>query len=66
MTRTDRDRVVMVLAFTVSAFVLVSLAGIVTLAWLRRVDESVWLALFSLVTALVGAIAGYIAGKDQS
>lgn len=59
----NRDRVTLIITITVSLFLLISLVGTLMLA-LREVDTGeVWDKVFNIVGVLVGAIAGYIAGR---
>ena len=59
---TPRDRIAMVLAVVIGAFLLLSLVGVFALAWNDKAGENLWSALFALATALLGGVTGYLAG----
>jgi hypothetical protein len=61
VTRETKDTVALVLACTVAVFVFATLIAVFVLA-LRGIGlPDVWAALFSLMTALMGALAGWFA-----
>jgi L-lactate permease len=59
-----RDRITMVVAATISVFVLLSLVFTFILAVRGQETGGIWGQVFDLVAVLVGAIGGYIAGSQ--
>jgi membrane protein YqaA with SNARE-associated domain len=63
VTRDTRETVALVLACTIGAFLLLSLVGVFVLALNDNAPENLWAALFSLATALLGGVTGWLAGS---
>jgi L-lactate permease len=59
-----RDRVTVIVAVTISVFVLLSLVFTFILAIRGQETGTIWGQVFDLVAVLVGAIGGYIAGSQ--
>jgi uncharacterized membrane protein len=66
MTRDAREQIAIVLALTVAGFVMVSLIVLFVLALNGNAPDDVWGALFALVTAVLGALAGYLGGTAMA
>jgi len=63
VTEERRDQVALLLATIVGVFVLVSLVFVFVLGLRGESLDDVWAALFALVTAVLGALGGWLAGK---
>lgn len=66
MTTSPKDRTAMALVALVGVFIIGSMVLLVTMAFLGTGDgegERVWAGLFSLTTAILGAIAGWLGGS---
>ena len=66
MTEASRDRVALLLAATIGAFVLVSLVFVFVLGLRGEKLDDVWAALFALMMAVLGALGGWLAGKRSA
>lgn len=66
MTTNPKDRTIMALVGLVGVFVIGSMILLVIMAFLGTGDgngENVWAGLFSLTTAILGAVAGWLGGS---
>lgn len=63
MGRSTKDIVAMVLAATIAAFIMSSLVVLFVLSLKGIALGDVWGALYALVTATLGALGGYLAGR---
>jgi hypothetical protein len=59
-----RDKVTLIVAVTISVFVLLSLIFTFALALRGQETGTIWGQVFDLVAVLVGAIGGYVAGSQ--
>jgi hypothetical protein len=59
-----RDRITLIIAVTISAFVLIALIGAFILAVLGLDPGDVFPKVFDLIAVLVGAIGGFITGSQ--
>lgn len=62
MTLEPKDRVAIMLACTVGIFVAISTIGFFFLAYAGLNVGKGWAGLFSLMTAILGALAGWLGG----
>jgi uncharacterized membrane protein len=66
VTEDQRDRVAMLMAMVLGAFLLLSLVGVFVLALNDQAPENLWAALFSLATALLGGLTGWLLGTSTT
>lgn len=63
MARDTDDEVALILVVVVGVFVVVSLALLIGLAFVGKPSANGWSGLLTLLTATVGAVGGWWAGK---
>lgn len=66
MVREARDSIAMMLAIVIGVFLVMSLIGVFILALNNEAPTNLWAALFSLATAAMGGVTGYLAASTQA
>ena len=61
--REARDNIAMMLAVVIGVFLVLSLLGVFILALKNEAPTNLWAALFSLATAAMGGVTGYLAAS---
>jgi len=67
MTPTARDNAALAMVGIVGFFVVASMAVIIIFAFSGVPSgENIWAGLFSIITAILGAVGGYLGGQAQA